>query len=338
MPGSSFSLLALAGSAVVLGTMGVQVSSATPSQQQFPGIFNGTNINPDCEASSMPSFIMSYKMFVPRAKPMHVWKKIGNPYDLTWTDLTTFPDIDERVRTVMLEAVSDPQSIVASQSHLFPDTSLSGTASPYDAPDNYGYYVTSSRSRDFYNSLELLQVSVGACSPSLLTNTNDLLANNPEYRQDDDPDAWTITQVDFNVTACLTMSTFGSGRNAIAFFGEAIQRGITNLYPDATSTCLEALAAGAATTPTDEPSTDEPSTDEPSTDEPSTDEPSTDEPSTDEPSTDEPSTDEPSTDEPSIDEPSTDEPSTDEPSTDEPSTDEPSTDEPSTDEPSTDEP
>ncbi|RKO94944.1 hypothetical protein CAUPRSCDRAFT_13230, partial [Caulochytrium protostelioides] len=318
MPGMKFSLLALAGSALMLRTTGVEAELLeVPSQVAFPNVFNGTAPNPTCQYPLTASYFTSYQFFVPRAKPSAVWGDIGDPLNFDWTWLMTTYD-EHYLRWVRLSEDSDPQNLVRQDSKLSPDTSESGTTMHYGVADNWAYYVTTSTNWAIKGSLQLLEVSVGECSPSLRTNTLERLAENSDYVQDNAPNAWTITRISFNISSCVWPEGPETGEVYMGELADGVTHGITSLYPDAKLTCQEALLAG---TRNDEPSTDVPTTDEPTTDEPTTDEPTTDEPTTDEPTTDEPTTDEPTTDVPTTDEPTTDEPTTDEPTTDEPTTD-----------------
>ncbi|RKP00202.1 hypothetical protein CXG81DRAFT_19827 [Caulochytrium protostelioides] len=73
----------------------------------------------------------------------------------------------------------------------------------YGVADNWAYYVTTSSNWAMKGSLELLEVSVGEYSPSLRTNTLERLAENIDYVQDNAPNAWTITQISFNISSCV---------------------------------------------------------------------------------------------------------------------------------------
>ncbi|RKO96394.1 hypothetical protein CAUPRSCDRAFT_11915 [Caulochytrium protostelioides] len=103
MPGINSSMLVLAGSVLVLGTMSVQASeNDLPSQVMHPGLFDDGSVkNPYCDSPSMASELMTYTIFVPRAKPMDVWGKIGNPLDLTWIGQNVVTD-ENHYRSVML--------------------------------------------------------------------------------------------------------------------------------------------------------------------------------------------------------------------------------------------
>ncbi|RKP01900.1 hypothetical protein CXG81DRAFT_25392 [Caulochytrium protostelioides] len=104
MPGINSSMLVLAGSVLVLGTMSVQASeNDLPSQVMHPGLFDDGSVkNPYCDSPSMASELMTYTIFVPRAKPMDIWAKIGDPFDLTWTSLNAVADIANDNREVKL--------------------------------------------------------------------------------------------------------------------------------------------------------------------------------------------------------------------------------------------
>ncbi|RKP03748.1 hypothetical protein CXG81DRAFT_16719 [Caulochytrium protostelioides] len=114
MPGVKFSLLALAGSALMLCITGVETLDASEfaSQVRFRNIFNGTAPNPSCQDPNMESYFTSYQFFVPRAKPLDVWAAIGNPENFEWTRLPIGYN-QNAMREVTQVDDGDPQNLIS---------------------------------------------------------------------------------------------------------------------------------------------------------------------------------------------------------------------------------